>query len=219
MDIDIDFLKTGIEKFCNDFDENLRGYAWYDCNRSFDSNNRRSVDEKAKELFIYLANWGMVARGSFLMKHTWRILKGVVEILNDKKYEPLRNPEIVDIQNNIDLLFELKDKIDNELRQFHNGREVSYTLISKILLGAFGCTVAYDRNVRIALSLTNLASQTFNKESILALGKFYKTNEEEFENLRKKVKERTTYECPPFKLLDLGLWSVSDIESDEADRA
>lgn len=219
MDIGIDFFKTGIEKFCNDFDENLRGYAWYDCNRSFDSKNILSVDEKAKQLFIYLANWGMVARGSFLMKHTWRILKRVVEILSDKKYKSLRNPEIIDIKDNIDLLFELKDKIDNELRPFHNDKEVSYTLISKILLGAFGCTVAYDRNVRIALSLTGLASQTFNKESILALCEFYKNNEEEFENLRKKVKERTAYECPPFKFLDLGLWSVSDIESDEADRA
>lgn len=75
-------MKSIIQKFeanyKKDFDDKSRGYAWYDLNEAF-GNKNLSEDQKAKELFIYLANWGMVARGSFLMKHTWRILKPVIE--------------------------------------------------------------------------------------------------------------------------------------------
>lgn len=66
-------FEENIESIFEGFNENSRGYAWYDLNEAF-ANESFFTDQKAKDLFIYLANWGMVARGSFLMKHTWRIL-------------------------------------------------------------------------------------------------------------------------------------------------
>lgn len=52
----ISSFETKIEDLFENFNENLRGYAWYDLN------------EEAKELYVYLANWGMVVRRSFLEK-------------------------------------------------------------------------------------------------------------------------------------------------------
>lgn len=49
-------FETKIEDLFENFNENLRGYSWYDLN------------EEAKELYVYLANWGMVVRKSFLEK-------------------------------------------------------------------------------------------------------------------------------------------------------
>lgn len=93
----------------------------------------------------------MVARGSFLMKHTWRILKSVIEILQKSEYKELRNPEIETIEKNIDLIIQLRDEIGKSLKTYHDNKTVSYTLISKILLGTLGCIVAYDRNVKQTL--------------------------------------------------------------------
>lgn len=173
-----------------DFDDKSRGYAWYDLNEAF-GNKNLSEDQKAKELFIYLANWGMVARGSFLMKHTWRILKPVIEILSKPEYKELRNPEIETVEENIDLLIGLRDKIDKSLRPYHDDKTVSYTLISKILLGTLGCTIAYDRNVKIVLSATEIASAKFEPDSINSLYEYYNQNKKDFENIRNKIESQT----------------------------
>lgn len=206
-------MESIIQKFeanyKKDFDDKSRGYAWYDLNEAF-GNKNLSEDQKAKELFIYLANWGMVARGSFLMKHTWRILKPVIEILSKPEYKELRNPEIETVEKNIDLLIGLRDEIDESLRPYHDDKTVSYTLISKILLGTLGCTIAYDRNVKIVLSATGIASAKFEPDSINSLCKYYNQNKKDFENIRNKIEDQTGKKCPPFKLLDLVLWSAAD---------
>ena len=201
-------FEENIESIFEGFNENSRGYAWYDLNEAF-ANESFFTDQKAKDLFIYLANWGMVARGSFLMKHTWRILKSVIEILQKSEYKELRNPEIETIEKNIDLIIQLRDEIGKSLKTYHENKTVSYTLISKILLGTLGCIVAYDRNVKQTLSESEIAFPYFNKKSISALCEYYIQNKTDFENLRKKVENLTNKECPPFKLLDLVLWSAA----------
>lgn len=204
-------MKSIIQKleanYKKDFDDKSRGYAWYDLNEAF-GNKNLSEDQKAKELFIYLANWGMVARGSFLMKHTWRILKPVIEILSKPEYKELRNPEIETVKKSINLLIELRDEIDKSLRPYHDDKTVSYTLISKILLGTLGCTIAYDRNVKIVLSATEIASAKFEPDSINSLCEYYNQNKKDFENIRNKIESQTGKKYPPFKLLDLVLWSA-----------
>lgn len=142
----INSFEQKLEYIFTGFNENSRGYAWYDLNEAFGS-EKLSVEQKAKELFIYLANWGMVARGSFLMKHTWRILR-------------------------------------------------------------------YN-NVRIILSATGIASAKFDDDSIKSLCEYYTQNSVDFERLRKKVEERTKKKCPPFKLLDLILYSAANMDSSD----
>lgn len=143
------------------------------------------------------------------MKHTWCILKSVIEILQKSEYKELRNPEIETIEKNIDLIIQLRDEIGKSLKTYHDNKTVSYTLISKILLGTLGCIVAYDRNVKQTLSESEIAFLYFNKKSISALCEYYIQNKKDFENLRKKVENLTNKECPPFKLLDLVLWSAA----------
>lgn len=210
----INTFEQKLEYIFTDFNENSRGYAWYDLNDAFGS-EKHSVEQKAKELFIYLANWGMVARGSFLMKHTWRILRYIVEVLQKSEYKDLRNPKIETVYRNINLLITLRDEIDESLRTYHDNKIVSYTLISKIILGTLGCTVAYDKNVRIILSATGIASAKFDDDSIKSLCEYYMQNRVDFERLRKKVEERTKKNCPPFKLLDLILYSAANMDSSD----
>ena len=75
-----------------------------------------------------------------------------------------------------------------------------------------------DRNGKQTLSESEIAFPYFNKKSISALCEYYIQNKTDFENLRKKVENRTNKECPPFKLLDLVLWSaVSANNGDESE--
>ncbi len=172
-------LKFNIKKFLEctkeikNFNELNRAWAWYDCQNAFNNNHKLTpaeIDYREKELFIYLANWGMVARGSFIMKHTWRILKEVVTEISRKEYNGLRKISINknDIETHVKLINTLYERIAVILYQYHedytpNDNEdkkkekaflkVSSALITKILLGTTGCIVAYDSNVCNVLSL------------------------------------------------------------------
>ena len=113
-------LEFNIKKFLEctkeikNFNELNRAWAWYDCQNAFNNNHKLTpaeIDYRAKELFIYLANWGMVARGSFIMKHTWRILKEVVTEISRKEYNVLRKIAISETEkdshiNTINSLYE-----------------------------------------------------------------------------------------------------------------
>ena len=118
-----------IEEFVNSADkvwnssitekENARAWAWYDCQNAF-NNHKLNTDYRAKELFIYLANWGMVARGSFLMKHNWRILKGVVEKILEKKRKDLLITKVDEIDQNLKNIANLYKDINDELIPYRN---------------------------------------------------------------------------------------------------
>lgn len=79
-----------------------RGYAWIDLNTAFLEREKKNLDDEylAKDLYIFLANWGMF-RNSFLMDHNYRILVPVVKILKKQKYKILQNPDIAVIREKI----------------------------------------------------------------------------------------------------------------------
>lgn len=59
------------------------------------------------------------------------------------------------------------------------------TFLTKILLGTIACVPAYDRYFKKALSLTGVASQSCNSQSLMALGKLYMDRKDEFDALCK----------------------------------
>lgn len=161
-------LEFNIKKFLEctkeikNFNELNRAWAWYDCQNAFNNNHKLTpaeIDYRAKELFIYLANWGMVARGSFIMKHTWRILKEVVTEISRKEYNVLRKIAISETEkdSHINTINSLYEEIAQILYKYHEDYKpddsvqekkdksflkVSSALITKILLGTTGCIVA-----------------------------------------------------------------------------
>ena len=75
---------------------------------------------------------------------------------------------------------------------------VSDTLITKILLGTLGCSVAQDTYVRKGLSYYNL-TQKFGKSSFLELRNFAKSNKEEIQKVLSTLKPLYT----PMKIIDM----------------
>lgn len=200
----IDVLLKHIELFRNATKENTRYWSWIDCNQAFRMNNSITEEEQAKILFMYLASWGML-RNSFLLEYNYRILIPIVKLLNMQKYAVLKNPDVDIIKNNIDLLWELTIEIRKAFREYHPEGPVSDTLTTKILMGTFGCTVAYDKYVCENLRAYKIASGNYGKRSILELCNYYKTHPE-FEVIRQSIKKEDNIDYPPMKILDMGCW-------------
>jgi len=140
-------------------DENARYKSWEHCHRAFLENrvytNDGQVDYLALHLAFYLASWGMLRGNSFLLQKDYRIHLPVVTIIQDARYARLWDISIESLQDDdtVDLILECGDRIKNAYKEkttvingkFTDGAEATQTLITKILLGTFGCTPAYDR--------------------------------------------------------------------------
>ncbi len=160
-------------------------------------------------LYAYLASWGML-RNSFLMQKDYKFLTPAVDILCKTKYDPLINydPFTDNGTSNARLIMELI----NEMRTYFIGKtyyeegsselktidNVSDTLVTKILLGTLGCTVAYDTYVRKGLANHNLSQKTGLK-SIMELKSFAQANKEEINIILSKLNNLYT----PMKIIDM----------------
>lgn len=196
--------------FFTDFhNKTNRGYAWIDLNSAFLERENKNHDDEylAKELYIFLANWGMIARGAFLMEHNYRILVPVVQIITQPKYKILQNPEIDVVENNIPLILSLKKEINDVLKEYSSNKKSTITkaLNSKIIMGTLGCCIAYDTYVCDELKNREI-SYSFCTKSMEDLCELYKKSN--IELLRKKYVMPNGKLYPPMKFLDLLLWKA-----------
>ena len=75
-------------------------------------------------------------------------------------------------------------------------------------MGAFGCTIAYDRFVRCGLAAQGLR-HTFTKLAVLELCAFYDEHPE-LEQERQKIKTEDGIDYPPMKMLDIIFWTLNE---------
>jgi len=117
--------------------------SWEICFQAFGNDN---LDNEVKALHLagYLCSWGMY-RGSskLLSEHNYMIFKDLVLILNE--YMDLRKEFLLesDYDRFLELVRKIKEFLDNK------GITSTDTLITKIILGVYGCFPALDEYFKI----------------------------------------------------------------------
>lgn len=200
-------------------DEHARYLSWEHCHSYFINNyidpDDEQIDLMCLHLAWYLASWGMLRGGSFLLQKDYRVHFPVVKLLVSQKYhelydcsietlaEPATCKKIMELSAAIVDLYKglTIDLGDGE------GKNASDTLITKILLGTIGCTPAYDRYFKSGLALTNVAQQRYGEKSMHQLIEYYMEHYEELEAYRALVSQnRISY--TPMKILDMCFWQI-----------
>lgn len=207
-----DFSKY-VSKFLDIYSKDDNGrYKSYDhCRKCFleNKNDKEKYDLIALNLYAYLASWGML-RNSFLMQKDYKFQIGIVKILCKSDYNRLLefDPFEENNENDISLLMKLKKEIvayykdqtfyldgSNSKLKIEN---VTDTLVTKIILGTFGCVVAYDQYVVKALRINKICG-TFNEKSVAGLIQFAKKNKVEITFFCDKLGKLYT----PMKIVDM----------------
>lgn len=202
-------------------DKHHRFKSWEHCYNFFDNNHKRmddknTFDHACLQLAFYLASWGMLRGGSFLLQKDYRVheyfIKDVLKNPNYFKYFDRDLHMQMDrstIQGLDTLIHETSNAYIKNIAQV-NGEDKSLsitdTLASKILLGVYGNVPAYDRYFKEGLRLHGI-SQQFNEESLLELVDFYNQNEEEFQHCQRIYRNDGVY-YTPMKLIDMYFWTV-----------
>ena len=203
-------------------DENGRYRSWEYCYKVFnDAHNSQNIDDEyidylCLHLAFYLASWGMYRGSSFLLQRDYKVHKDAIKVILDNKYNSLWGIPINDYKQeyNQELLFD----ITNKLKEIYNKirlsvkekmpkNELSDTLVTKILMGTYGCVPAYDRYFISGVRNEKAASGNFNIRSILELVEFYNKYYDDFEQARKQMMV-CGMEYPQMKILDSCFWQV-----------
>ena len=206
-------IEPCVNKFIKVYIDDPNGrYMSYDHIRSAFIKYRKDEskhDYLTLELFAYLASWGML-RNSFLQQKDYLFSRPVIEVLCNDKYDCLLyfNPFAEDSDKYVPLMLDLIDAIKKcYLGHTYIGEgenpvnvidRVSDTLISKIILGTFGCTVAYDTYV--CKGLKNIGfSNILGAKSLYQLISFAKANSSQIKQQLERLNELYT----PMKIVDM----------------
>ena len=179
-------------------------------------NDEKTFDHGCLHLAFYLASWGMLRGGAFLLQKDYRIHEYfLIDVVKNTKYFryydrefqlSMNRDSVVGIDS---LIKETTESYISNISQI-NGEDtlasVTDTLASKILLGVYGNVPAYDRYLKDALNLHGI-SQQFNEASLLELVDFYNSYRDEFEKCHQLFCENGTY-YTPMKLIDMYFWQV-----------
>ena len=200
-------------------DENGRYRSWEHCYSHFMKSRRQKdadYDYLSLHLAFYLPSWGMYRGSSFLLQKDYKVHIPVVKELLNKKYDSLAGIDCIGFKDkcNQDLLQYINsfleqyyDKIRHEVKEQELKNRLSFTLITKILMGTLGCVPAYDRYFIAGIKNQEVASGNYNINSIMQLVDFYEKNVDRLEPVRKKMKvEGMPY--PQMKMIDMGFWQV-----------
>ena len=171
--------------------------SWKHCYDFFTKElNENNKEEAALHLAFYLASWGMYRGSTFLLQNDYKIHEGVVDILHEHK-----SANMNDFEQISHIAKQIGAHYENRAHPNAKGNAyASNTLLTKILLGTYGCVPAYDRYFITGMKAQGL-SHTFSKKSFEALNEFYKQNQSAFES-------SVTARFPKMKLLDMYFWKL-----------
>ena len=199
--------------------ENGRYRSWEHCYSYFikgRSGKEIDYDYLSLQLAFYLASWGMYRGSSFLLQKDYKVHIPVVKELLSEKYDVLAGIKCVSFKekSNQQLLLDINsflgqyyDKIRREVKEQELKNQLSFTLITKILMGTLGCVPAYDRYFIAGIKNQKVATGNYNLKSIMQLVDFYEKNSARLEPVREKMEvEGMPY--PQMKMIDMGFWQV-----------
>ncbi len=214
----VDNIVNMVEETKND--GSTRYKSWEHCHHFFKcfpgERQKNDINLACLNLAFFLASWGMYRGSSFLLQKDYLVHKSAVEkILEQKDYfQNTVLPKIKSGEAQKDTAGKIFELVC-EIKDSYEGNKVSDTLASKIMLGTLGCIPAYDqffisglREYRKKDKKKYKGLLTLNKDSLKFLFVFYKNNKKQFTEAEEKIKEKTGFDYPAMKLVDMFFWDI-----------
>lgn len=150
-----------------------------------------NIEKSCLELAFFLASWGMLRSRSKLFQKSLKYYEPLIKYIIQLKKE---NNKIwnIDLNNysneNIEIILEVYKKIRNLITKDNSTTHI--VLVSKIMLGVFGCIPAHDRYVTETFRIVfkdRCKFRSINKKSLLCLKDFYESNKIEIDSLQNTI--------------------------------
>ncbi len=187
--------------------------------------SKRQKDYFALNLFCYLASWGMLRGRGWLLGRSYKFFIPLCDVIFDTKYKKLLKMDPLRGNYNanevMDLYKALDEMIDSNLQKDElEDKSASKLMLCKIIMGTYGCVIAYDRFDCAGLETlgVHVNEQSSLTEDILNDTCRIITNPEyNFQSIIKTVEKDIRYTV--FKILDMILWIEGERIEKEREQA
>jgi hypothetical protein len=204
-------------------DQYHRYRSWEHCYSHFQglesTRSEQSIDTTTLHLAFYLASWGMYRGSSQLLQKNYQVHAAVVRELLRQEYSCLWHLDfdlLAKESQEVNLVFELAKRLRSIYADLHVSP--TDTLVTKVLLGTFGCIPAYDTlfingvtywNEEVTQGLREQFPARFGVGSYRGLIGLYRAHKREFMEAREFIAGHSM-NYPPMKLVDMYFWSLGN---------
>jgi hypothetical protein len=183
-------IEEAVDRYLRDRDPSARYTSFDYCFNHFQQHRTAvaawepiGMEASCLHLGFYLASWGMLRGSSDLLQRSARHLVPLIETVAEA------SAEVWDLdldsydKDGIDLVHRTALEVRRALRPV----DASDILVTKVMLGVFGCVPAFDTYFKKGFGVS-----TFSKGSLLRVGEFYRSNAAMIDQLRQPTLDFTT---------------------------
>jgi hypothetical protein len=198
--------------------EHHRYRSWEHCYVYFHKNTADVIaadrDHAALQLGFYLASWGMYRGSSCLLQYGYTVHRGVIDLFVAPRFCALRKREFGAADEDtklVQLILEAASGIRETYRPFapqSESRQASDTLVTKVILGTFGCLPACDRYFIGGWRSSGLEYSYVNSRFIERVLGFCRGHLVEFRDEQTRIEQEGGPRYPLMKLVDMYFWEI-----------
>lgn len=142
---------------------------------------KQNIEKSCLHLSFYLASWGMYRGSTKLLQTSFKVYEPLIKGVIAKQGREAWEIDVGNYEENIGRLVKLYDSISKVLNKILN-EDPSETLITKIMLGIFGCVPAFDTNVQKGLKRAGESYHKSFEDNIKVIEEVYRANKTEIDN-------------------------------------
>jgi len=199
-------------------DEHHRYRSWEHCYSYFREKRPLGLgqdrDQAAIQLAFYLASWGMYRGSSFLLQYTYTVHRAAIDAIDAQCFTTLWNTDFGSKRVEKALVPTVCELIQ-ELRRAYKpfalrigSAQPTDTLITKIILGTFGCLPACDRYFLSGFKSEGFKYSSLNEEFVTAVFEYCQSNICDFQRQQKTLQKQSGVNYPLMKLVDMCFWQI-----------
>ena len=186
--------------------------SWEHCygyfNKATPAGTLDQRDHAALQLGFYLASWGMYRGSGFLLQHAYSVHLAVVDCLASPAFKPLWKPDIGSKTNHRALAPIILAAVEAVRHAYAPAGQATDTLISKVMLGTFGCLPACDRLFRDGFTREGFRYSALNAQFVDSVLHFCRDNARELQDEQVRIKKSSGVTYPLMKLVDMYFWQI-----------
>lgn len=202
--------------------EQGRFRSWELCHNKFLEYANVQLSPKDREMLSlhlmgYLASWGMYRGSSFLLQdYDYMIHRGAVDIVMEYPelfyLDPLNQTKeyVQALFGNDGVYKRLEDYYGRLKSKVKDTKSSMMTLVTKILMGVFGCVPAYDRFFTEGLSDDGISVSKQGRPNVENLLKSIKSNDNKLNDFYEVLNELNSYglNYTLMKVVDMYYWQL-----------
>lgn len=193
-------------------DGHHRYRSWEHCFAFFRKNAPGSLaaqrEAAALQLGFYLASWGMYRGSSFLLQHAYTVHFGVMDSLARPEFAPLWETDFGAAEEDARLTPVVMSAVQAVYEAYAPFGKPTDTLVTKVILGTFGCLPACDRYFISGFKLQGFQYSYLNLRFIERVRVFCLENLPALRGEQLRIAERTGAHYPLMKLVDMCFWQI-----------